>query len=344
MKTRKIGFTCIVTLLLALILAGCGDGSDKASEQTSSGSVKSEKIAAPTESEGLPLEDIDSEDIVIMYTTDIHNKIDDYIGYAGLASYKKKVTEVCGTDHLALVDTGDCLDGGPLGEDSSGSAIITIMNYLGYDVAAPGNHEFVYGMDNYLQLTKQADFDCISCNLRDLSTMKQVLKPYSIIEKGGKKLAFIGVSTKDTETMIPDNYYLQGDTQMKKYDVSEDVFYDQVQMTIDEVRNQGVDYVIALTHLGYKGGLLDHTSGAMISKTTGIDVVIDGHAHKEWEMQELTNADGKKVILTSAGYYLMNIGQLVIDKEGNITTKLIRMADYLDKDKETAEFISTLEN
>ena len=76
------------------------------------------------------------EDITILHTNDVHC---DYEKYAKVATLHK------GAD--LLVDAGDHVQGGVIGTLSKGEYIVDIMNYLKYDAAVPGNHEFDYGMD-----------------------------------------------------------------------------------------------------------------------------------------------------------------------------------------------------
>ena len=109
--------------------------------------------AAPAEPEGK---------IVILHTNDVHCGIEQVskdgavtnIGYAGLAAYKAQMEAQYGADNVTLVDAGDAIQGGPIGTLTKGSAIVEIMNKVGYDLAIPGNHEFDYGMDNFLSLAK----------------------------------------------------------------------------------------------------------------------------------------------------------------------------------------------
>ena len=83
------------------------------------------------------------QDIVVLYTNDVHCGIDDNIGYGGLSLYKKEMLKQ--TPYVTLVDAGDAIQGAPVGTLSEGGYIIDIMNQVGYDVAVPGNHEFDYG-------------------------------------------------------------------------------------------------------------------------------------------------------------------------------------------------------
>ena len=115
--------------------------------------------------------------IVILHTNDVHCGIDQTtkddaitgIGYAGVAAYKAEMEAAYGASSVTLVDAGDAIQGGPIGTLTKGSAIVEIMNKVGYDLAIPGNHEFDYGMDNFLSLaTEKAEYSYICSNFTDL--------------------------------------------------------------------------------------------------------------------------------------------------------------------------------
>ena len=78
--------------------------------------------------------------IVILHTNDVHCAVDDNIGYAGLAAYKKQLEARYGEDYVTLVDAGDAIQGGNMGTVSQGGYLVDIMNQVGYDLAVPGNH------------------------------------------------------------------------------------------------------------------------------------------------------------------------------------------------------------
>ena len=99
------------------------------------------------------------KDLVILYTSDVHCGIDQGWGYAGLYAVKESLSK---DNYVLLVDDGDAIQGEPIGTMTTGEAIIDIMNTVGYDVAIPGNHEFDYGMDRFLELTKKSSFAIIS--------------------------------------------------------------------------------------------------------------------------------------------------------------------------------------
>ena len=107
-------------------------------------------------------------DIVVLYTNDVHCGVDDNIGYAGLALYKKQMLEQ--TPYVVLVDAGDAIQGAPIGTLSDGGYLIDIMNKVGYDFAIPGNHEFDNGMPRFLELAGKLSCGYYSCNFLDLRT------------------------------------------------------------------------------------------------------------------------------------------------------------------------------
>ena len=97
--------------------------------------------------------------------------------------------------NIICVDVGDHVQGGTLGSISEGSAIIDIMNKVGFDVAILGNHEFDYGVERLSQLENNITSRYISSNFCFKKNKTSIFEPYKIIEKGGKKIAFIGVLT-----------------------------------------------------------------------------------------------------------------------------------------------------
>lgn len=273
-----------------------------------------------------------SSDIVILNTNDVHCGVDNNIGYAGLAAYKQEM-EAEGND-VFLVDAGDEIQGGIIGTLTKGEAIIRMMNDVGYDLAVPGNHDFDYGVDRLLELTKMADFPYICCNFVDLRTGEPVFEPYTIERIGGRRIAFIGATTPTTITESTPEYFCDDKGEyiygfMRSEDGQD--FYDAVQKAADDARDDGADYCILVGHLGINADDSPFMSTEVIENTTGIDIVLDGHSHSIVENEKVKNKDGKGVILSQAGYQLPAIGRLTIDTKGNISSELIQ--DYTEKDE-----------
>ena len=282
-------------------------------------------------------EETAAKDVVVLYTNDVHCGIDENIGYAGLAAYKKAFAKA-GYDVL-LVDNGDAIQGGPVGTLSKGEYIIDIMNEVGYDVATIGNHEFDYGMDQFMALREKAKFPYVSANFTDLEG-KLILDPFVIKEAGGRKIAFVGASTPETFTKSTPTYF-QNEKGEYIYDFCEGEdgkrLYAAVQKAVDDAREAGAEYVVVLAHLGIDGSSVPYTSSDLIVNTNGIDAVLDGHSHSTIEQEVVKNKDGEEVLLTSTGTKLAAVGALTIAADGTLSTRL--HTESIFQDDETTAFV-----
>jgi len=264
------------------------------------------------------------EEIVILYTNDVHCGVDDDLGYAALAGYKAQQEEVYG--YVTLVDVGDAIQGDLIGALSNGAWPIELMAQVGYDLAVPGNHEFDYGMDQFLSLTKQAPFPYLCCNLVDLTDGELVFAPYQILTYGDTRVAFVGIDTPESIVKSTPTYF-QNEAGEYIYSFcggdNGQELYDQVQQAVDAARKEGADHVVALGHLGDDPTSAPWTSADVIAHTTGIDVFLDGHSHSTVPSREVANEAGEKVLLSQTGTKLNAIGRLTISKDGAFATQLI---------------------
>ena len=143
------------------------------------------------------------KDLVVLFTSDVHCGIDQNWGVAGLYAVRQAL-EAAG-NYTLLVDDGDFIQGEPVGTMTTGEALIDVMNTTGYDVAIPGNHEFDYGMDRFLELTKKANFTYISANFEKDGQL--VFDPYVIKEFDGVKIAFVGATSPKAITSTTPRYF-----------------------------------------------------------------------------------------------------------------------------------------
>ena len=212
-----------------------------------------------------------SDDIIIVHLNDVHCGINDTIGYDGFVLYRDELKKKY--PNIISVDVGDHIQGGIIGSISDGSAIINIMNKVGFDVAILGNHEFDYGVEQLSKLRKNITSNYISSNFCYKKNKTTIFEPYKIIEKGGKKIAFIGVLTPLTfsKTYLSTLRDSNGEA---IYDFLTDnntqELYDRIQKYINEVRNdKKADYVILLTHIGMD--VEQYTSNELLSKLENVD-------------------------------------------------------------------------
>lgn len=263
------------------------------------------------------------KDIVVLYVNDVHCGIDENIGYAGLALYKKEMQAQ--TPYVTLIDAGDAIQGAPIGTLSDGGYIIDIMNKVGFDFAVPGNHEYDYGMPRFLELAGKLSCGYYSSNFMDLRTGSPVFAPYKIFTYGDTKIAFVGVTTPESFTKSTPAYF-QDENGNYIYGFCEDEsgqkLYAQTQSAIDSARAEGATYVVVVGHLGENGSTDRWTSDSVIKNTTGIDAFIDGHSHEQYS-KYVKDKDGKDVLLTQTGTKLENIGKLTIRTDGTIANELI---------------------
>ncbi|MBO4678587.1 MAG: metallophosphoesterase, partial [Lachnospiraceae bacterium] len=195
-------YSILLAAVLVLSLASCGTTASVSSTETPvSSAADNTQTETKTEVVTVPA----AKDIVVLYVNDVHCGIDDNLGYQDLATVKNAYERL--GNKVLLVDNGDAIQGDTVGTLSKGEYIIDIMNETGFDVAVPGNHEFDYGMDRFLELTKKAKFPYVSCNFTDKDG-KAIFDAYKIIEVEGKKLAFVGICTPKTITSSTPKYFM----------------------------------------------------------------------------------------------------------------------------------------
>lgn len=267
-----------------------------------------------------------NDDIVILYTNDVHCAVTDFMGYAAVAGLRDQLESE--GKAVLLMDAGDAVSGDTVGTLSKGTYIIDIMNKMGYDVAAPGNHEFDYGINRFFKLVEMAEFPYVCCNFIDVEKGEPALNPHVILEAGGKKIGCFGILTP-VDLFYPRPKYFQDEQGNIKYDFSGgddgSMMYEIVQMTVDALRGEGADIVVAIGHLGIEERCSPWTSVDVIMNTSGIDVFIDSHSHSVIPQRIVKNKLGGDVVMTSAGKKITSIGMVTISDDG-ISSALVRKA------------------
>ena len=237
---------------------------------------------------------------VILHTNDVHGNIKEYAKVAAMKDdYKAQGAQVI------LADAGDYSQGTVYVSLEKGKNAVTMMNLAGYDVATIGNHEFDYG---YAQLKSNLDsaaFKVVCANV--LQDGSPVFDAYTMINKGGVQVAFVGLETPEAQTKA-NPALIQGLTFL-----AGDEMYAAVQTQVDAAKTAGADIVIVLTHLGVDSSSEPNTSYDLYEKVTGIDFIIDGHSHTVMPK----GPEGEPI--QSTGTALNNIGVITID---NATKKI----------------------
>ncbi|NCB78771.1 MAG: LPXTG cell wall anchor domain-containing protein [Bacilli bacterium] len=257
----------------------------------------------------------DSIEAVIIHTNDVHGRILEEKGVIGDAKAAAVIEEERSkVENTIVVDAGDAFQGLPISNSTKGEDRANIMNQVGYDAMAVGNHEFDFGMDQAIKYKETLKFPLLSANT--YVNGARVFEASTIVDKTptvvGDEFVVIGVTTPETAIKThPKN--IEGVT-----------FADpitEVNKVIDEVEaraladNRVYNNYIILAHLGVDATTPVEWRGSTLaealsqnSKLAGKRViVIDGHSHT---VQSATYGDN--VTYNQTGSYLNNIGKVTL--------------------------------
>lgn len=264
---------------------------------------------------------VDENDIVLLFESDVHGGISneqdysgsaDSLGYAGLAAVKSETSSI--TDQVTTIDLGDAIQGSVVTTESNGTDSMKLMEEIGYDICIPGNHEFDYGMDVFLDYAANASADFLSCNFINTETGGSIFDGYKVVsyDVNGQEfqIGYVGICTPETIAKSTPTYF-QDQNGNFIYGFSADTneqLYEAVQNAVDGALADGADCIVALAHLGDSGVEEAWSSRSVIANTTGIDVILDGHAHNTISGEIITDKDGEDVLLAATGTKLENIG------------------------------------
>ena len=259
---------------------------------------------------------LDAQNLTILHLNDTHShvepeKMGDVKGHGGVIEQSIYISEVrkeMGEQNVLLLHAGDFSQGTSYFTQLEGQIEIDLINTFGYDVVTLGNHEFDNGPAVLAKRLVQLECPVVCANYDFSKTdLADIVKPYAIVEKAGKKIGVIGLLT-DISTVV-DSSANVGLVYMDPVSVA--------QKYVDCLRNEEkCDLVICLTHLGDER---DKNTTApidqdLVAGTTGIDIVVGGHAHTRLEDMEIwKNAAGEDVVYITDGCWGLEIGRLDIE-------------------------------
>ena len=267
-------------------------------------------------------------ELVILHTNDVHARIDQFDSggnacdedelaenscLGGVARRKVMIDQVRGEGgNVVLLDAGDQFQGTLFYNQYKGGAAQEMMNALGYDAMAVGNHEFDDGPGTLGSFVRGASFPVLSANI-DASgepELAGLIEPYTILEVGGEKIGVVGYTTEDTAILSSPG------ENVKFTDIET-----AVQNAVDELTAQGVNKIIAVSHGGFG------KDREVAAQVTGLDVIVAGHTHTylsntdeeaEGPYPVVINApDGNPVLLVSDFTWGKYLGRLDVAFDGN---------------------------
>ena len=254
---------------------------------------------------------------VILHSNDVHGAID---GYAYMKELKNEFL-AAGAKEVLLVDAGDFSQGTTYVSSSKGASAVTMMNAAGYDVVTLGNHEFDFGYAQLMENLKGAEFQAICADVYVDETGETILPATAVVEvetvdpeaevaEGEEpptnlRIGFFGMETPETATKV--NPGLIKEISFATFDD----LYASAQIAVDTLKEENVDLIIGLVHLGVdkESAANGYRSIDLFEKVPDIDFLIDGHSHTVMTAGE----NGEPI--QSTGTKFDNIGVVVIDNE-----------------------------
>jgi 5'-nucleotidase len=267
--------------------------------------------------------------LTILYTNDQHSRVDpfpsndpknpDQGGFVRRAAVIKKVRAE--EQNVLLLDAGDIFQGTPYFNLYHGEVEYKLMSEMGYDCTTIGNHDFDLGMENIVKQMPHAKFDFVCANYAFQNTpLENKIKPYKIFRRGGLKIGVFGLGI-ELDGLVPQKLY--GDVK----------YFNPVMVAKDISKTlkkeEKCDYVICLSHLGYKYPEKKISDMDLSEGTSDIDLIIGGHTHTFLEKPVIkANAEKKEVHVTQVGWAGIWLGRIDVFFSDNTKKNTLETAYY----------------
>jgi len=249
------------------------------------------------------------EPVVLLHWNDLHGQVlprrssdgSEHGGFRGLAALVEGERARSGAERVLLLDAGDWFQGTPEGNIPRGRAIVELMNAIGVDAAAIGNHEFDFGVQNLRELIELARFPALGANVLEPDGVAPVAwaERSVVIERGGIRFGIVGVVTEETSRIV-------------RSDVAEGLAFadaaETVRREIPHLRERGAELIVVLSHLGHE------PERALAAAVPGIDLIVGGHSHTLVPEPWIEPTTGTVVVQAESN--ATHLGRLEIVREG----------------------------
>ena len=261
------------SLIFILLLAACGGEPESTATP-----------APPTATPGT------FRRLTILYTNDEHGWMEateETGGAAGMMGLWREKESYTHDGPFLVLSGGDMWTGSAISTWFDGESMADVMNAMGYDAAAIGNHEFDFGLDGLEQRAAQSEFPFLSANIRDKESgdVSDVALPYVIREVNGIQVGLIGLTTVDTpQTTMPDN--------VASFDFVP--YREALEQVVPQVKADGAELLIVVGHIAAG----EMRALAPTAAELGIAVIGGGHRN------ERVSRVASGVALIEAGAYM----------------------------------------
>ena len=258
--------------------------------------------------------------LTILHTNDKHSRIEPFEsgklkglgGAARRATILEKIRK--NEEHVLLLDSGDIFQGTPYFNYFGGELEFKLMSQMRYDASTIGNHDFDAGMDGLLKQLPHANFPFLIGNYDFSDTpLHNQFKPYKIFQKENIRIGVFGLGI-ELNGLVPGKLY--GKTQ----------YQNPLKMASKYAtilkKDEKCDYVICLSHLGYKYSSNRISDQVLAKESENIDLILGGHTHTFMDKpEEVENKKGEKVFINQVGFGGIVLGRLDIYFEKNFKNK-----------------------
>ena len=287
----------------------------------------------------------DSFALTIMHTNDVHGDHEPQrSGDGGAARQATVVNQIrADVENSLLLDAGDRFTGTLFHVQYRGQDSVQLMNAIGYDAIALGNHEFDDGSQVLADFVTGLDMPSLSANV-DFSAdplLAGLVAPSMVLEVGGEQIGIIGLTTPETEILAKPSEYI--------------VFhYNLIEITqeqVDMLTAEGINKIILLTHIGYQADL------EVAQNVSGVDVVVGGHTNTFLSNQYsgalgeyptvLESISGEPILVVQADTKTIYLGRLDVefDAAGVLTDwdgDAILLSKYIAPDPAISDLIAEM--
>ena len=270
---------------------------------------------------GIVAQAADPKMLTILHTNDLHGHIRPWLGWEGelagktiggfdrIAAVVKQVRAE--TPNVLLLDAGDALGDTMIADLTKGRAILELMNAVGYDAMSIGNHEPDFTTAALREWIANAEFPVLAANVTERATGKLFTKPYIVREIGGIEVGILGLAYPNTPLT----------TGMKNVeDVEFGPAVEAARRFTPELKREGAQLIIALTHLGLGA------DKKLAEAVPEIDVIVGGHSHNR--MSDALQVG--RTLIVQAGAHGSDVGRLDLTLTDGRITKHDRKLIELD--------------
>ncbi|MEZ5014069.1 MAG: metallophosphatase [Chitinophagales bacterium] len=249
--------------------------------------------------------------LTILHSNDVHSRVDPfpdddkkYPGMGGMARKAALIKQIRSEEqNVLLLDSGDIFQGTPYFNFYHGALEMQLMQEMGYHAATMGNHDFDAGIDGFAEQLQHAQFPIIISNYDFTNTaMQDRSVPWKIFYTGDIKVGVFGLGI-ELKGLVPDSLY--GETK----------YIDPISVGQNMASflkyDQGCDYVICLSHLGYAYKNNKVSDIVLAAQTRDIDLILGGHTHTFLDAPVVyKNLADEEVVINQVGWAGVWLGRI----------------------------------